>query len=433
MEKKYFLIHCIFRLLLFAGIANSKELILSLGESQKFIIKTPTIWIEKKSVIRGEIKGKFLQVTSNGIGSSYLKLNGELYKIQVVEPQNISFYQKIHSLLSKKLGLKVETKSGAIVITGNLYKLSDWIEIAKLVSPEESYIFQAFLSDKVRDDANSFLNQLFLDHGLPEQSVQLSKFPLIRLNHKDPHFYEYQKLLKPYGIQIIKDNTSLTLEPVIKVQITVVEINRGFAQNYGVDFSESYTAELLPVTKLKDFEAKIHFLESSGNGKILASPNIICKSGKEAEFLAGGEFPIKTSNRKNAQVVWKKYGVLLKVKPLADSLGRISLGIESEVSNIDKSMSSDGIPGITTNKVSSYFDLTESRVIALSGLLTDVQGENYSGLPVLSRLPIIGTLFSSNDFLTKKTELVIFVKPSIMRFNKEYKAGKEKPKHLITF
>ena len=57
------------------------------------------------------------------------------------------------------------------------------------------------------------------------------------------------------------------------------------------------------------------FLESHGIGHVLASPNLICRSGKEAEFLAGGEIPLKIINIKMQDVVWKKYGILLKIQP----------------------------------------------------------------------------------------------------------------------
>jgi pilus assembly protein CpaC len=88
--------------------------------------------------------------------------------------------------------------------------------------------------------------------------------------------------------------------------------------------------------------------------------------------------------------------------------------LQTEVSSIDNSLTVDGVPGITTNKVSSFFDLPETKIIALSGLLKEVSGDSYTGMPFLSRLPVLGALFSSRDFIEKRTELVIFVKPEVM-------------------
>ena len=146
---------------------------------------------------------------------------------------------------------------------------------------------------------------------------------------------------------------------------------------------------------------------------LLASPNLMCKSGKEATFFAGGEFPIKTIGEKYGTVVWKQYGINLKIKPLIDSIGQISLEIETEVSSIDKSREIDGVPAMHSHKVSSFFDLTKSQTIILSGLIKSETGTSSEGLPYLSQLPVLGRLFSSKDYLDNKTELVIFVTPKL--------------------
>jgi len=113
-------------------------------------------------------------------------------------------------------------------------------------------------------------------------------------------------------------------------------------------------------------------------------------------------------------VVWKKYGIIMKVKPRADFSGKMSISIETEVSSIDPSTVGEGVPALFTNKIQSHFDLNESRVIALSGLIKNEQSESSKGLPGLSRIPILGALFSSKDFRDNRTELVVFVRPEVL-------------------
>ena len=136
----------------------------------------------------------------------------------------------------------------------------------------------------------------------------------------------------------------------------------------------------------------------------------------KSQFFAGGEFPLITlAGKDNRQIVnWKKYGITLNFKPLVNSVGQMSLAIETEVSTIDKSKEVQGIPALLTHKVSSFFDLVESKTIALSGLIKNESGLSNSGLPFLKSLPLLGKLFSSEDFLENKSELVIFVTPQIM-------------------
>jgi pilus assembly protein CpaC len=112
--------------------------------------------------------------------------------------------------------------------------------------------------------------------------------------------------------------------------------------------------------------------------------------------------------------VWKKYGIMLNVKPKADFSGKMSISIETEVSSIDMSHAVDQVPALYTNKIQSHFELNGPRTIALSGLIKSDQGENSSGLPGLSRIPILGSLFSSKEFQDNRTELVVFVKPEVI-------------------
>lgn len=155
-------------------------------------------------------------------------------------------------------------------------------------------------------------------------------------------------------------------------------------------------------------------LESKGLGKVLASPTLNCRSGAEAEFHAGGEFPIRLTGFRRQAVEWKKHGVVLKVKPEADSLGAIKLSIDSEISLIDNSQLVDGLPALKINRVSSHFDLKESNTIALSGLIQESWSRGQSGLFGLSQIPVLGALFRSHDFLNYKSELIIFVTPEVV-------------------
>lgn len=405
-----FLYFCV----LYSTLAFSKDLIIPLGESTYVPLKGNQVWIEKKRIIRVDVVGQSLKVNAVELGTSYLKTKNTLYYIQVIRPQQMDLYQKLSGLIKNKLGLKLKVSQTQLQVTGHLFRLEDWLYLSQNIGPDDEYVFKAKIaSDLIPKVKHYFISQ-FKSRGLADQRIALDNEPQMKLNPRDPHFSEYRAFMKKFGIPVEKDSTSLILDPIIKVQITVAEIDRAFVRKYGLELGSPLKSEVLPTNKIESFEAQLHMLESSGQGRLLASPNILCKSGKEAEFLAGGEIPIKMSSRFNNDIIWKKYGVYLKVKPKADYLGRISVSLQTEVSSLDTSLSIDGVPGITTNKVSSFFDLPETKIIALSGLLKEVEGGGYSGLPLLSRLPILGPLFSSRDYLEKRTELVIFVKPEVM-------------------
>ncbi len=407
----------------------SKNLVIPLGETEFIPLTGNQVWIEKKGIVRAQVAGKNLKIIGIETGTSYLKTKTSLYSIQVIRPNQMELYTKFSGLLKNRLGLKLAVNDSNVEITGNLFKLSDWLFLAKNVDRNDDYIFKASIAPELIPDVKRYFISQFKLRGLADQRINFESEPQLKLNPKDPYISSYRDLLKRYGIPVLKDSTSLILEPIIKVQITVAEIDRAFIQRYGLELGSPLKSEIVPTKSFKSFEAELHMMESAGKGRLLASPNILCKSGKEADFWAGGEIPIKTVSRYSSDIVWKKYGVYLKVKPKADYLGRISVSLQTEVSSIDSSLSVDGIPGITTNKVSSYFDLPETKIIALSGLLQEVDGKSYSGLPGLSRLPIIGSLFSSRDFKEKRTELVIFVKPEVMTRETDINVH-AKPRHI---
>lgn len=415
--------------LILSTLAPAKTLIIPLGESVTVPLTGTNVWVEKKSTIRASAAGKSLKILGIETGTSYIKVKNNLYLAQVIRPSQMALYTKINDLLKSRIGLKLSVSRSQIEVSGHLLRLEDWLVVAESVDPDDDYVFKAKIPSELIDQVKRFFISQFKERGLADQRINFESEPQLKIHSKDPHLNDYKNLLRKFGIPVLKDSTSLILEPIIKVQITVVEINRSFVQKYGIKFGSTLVSEVLPTNKIKSFEAELHAMEASGNGRLLASPNILCKSGKEADFWAGGEIPIKTSSRYSNNIIWKKYGIYLKVRPKADYLGRISVSLQTEVSALDSSSAIDGVPGITTNRVSSYFDLPETKVIALSGLLKEVEGQSYDGLPGLSRLPILGPLFSSRDFREKRTELIIFVKPEVMTRETDINMF-AKPKHI---
>ncbi|NUN04413.1 MAG: type II and III secretion system protein [Bdellovibrio sp.] len=400
------------------SFANPNNLTLPLGTSQRLPLKgESSVWIQDREILKAEVQGTYLVIRGSREGKTLLKVGANSYSIQVLHPAKTDSLEDLQRELKNLVGLSSRVAEGDLLIQGRLYRMKDWARLAEVARAREfSYQMRAELSVSLQEEAQEYFQDLFANAKLPPQTIIFQPSPEIRVNTADLLFKKYQQLLKPFGISVLKDENSLDIAPTVKVQITVVEIKRTFSLKYGLDWSKSYSAQVIDANKTSplDLPFDVHAMESSGQGKILASPNILCRSGKEAEFLAGGEFPIKIVGYRTQDLVWKRYGILLKVKPKADAAGRISLSIDTEITTLDQGMAVDNIPGLLTNRVSSHFDLTRPQTIALSGLLKSEDGESSSGLPFLSRLPILGALFSSKDFREHRSELVIFVRPTIL-------------------
>jgi pilus assembly protein CpaC len=164
----------------------------------------------------------------------------------------------------------------------------------------------------------------------------------------------------------------------------------------------------------------IRALERAGLMRTLAEPTLTAISGESAKFLAGGEFPIPIVDAQGAiTVTFKEFGVGVAFTPTVMSEGRISLKIETEVSELSTANSIVvdrlSIPGLSKREAKSTVELPSGGSLALAGLIADDVRQNIDGLPGLKDLPVLGTLFRSRDYIKKETELVVIVTPYLVK------------------
>ena len=164
----------------------------------------------------------------------------------------------------------------------------------------------------------------------------------------------------------------------------------------------------------------IRALERDGFVRTLAEPNLTAISGEAAKFLAGGEYPIPTvDSTGQVSVTYKEFGIGVAFTPIVLSEGRISLKIESEVSELSNSgaitLSSISIPALKKRQAKSTVELPSGGSLAIAGLISEDVRQNIDGLPGIKELPILGTLFRSRDFISKETELVVIVTPYLVK------------------
>lgn len=158
----------------------------------------------------------------------------------------------------------------------------------------------------------------------------------------------------------------------------------------------------------------LNIYEGTGDAIVLAEPRLSTRSGGSAEFLAGGEYPVPTSNSMGAtNVEFKKYGIQLNVQPTVDDTGNILAHIETEISTIDQGNAVNGIPGISTRRTNTDVSLKAEQTLVIAGLVKDEANKNYNKVKWLGDIPVLGQLFKNKEFLNKKTELVIFITPYI--------------------
>ncbi len=360
--------------------------------------------------------GPLIEITGLKVGLASLFIGDRTLQIQVLDRQLGHDYQILSSTLKDMKGLSLFVDGKDLVIKGEVLRVSDLQTISQIVADNHIvFSLQARVIAPIRSRVQKFIREQVFP--LDSRSLDVRFEPYLQVFVRDQKPTSKKNLaasLSSLGLKPGEDASLVELAPMVEVKIIVAEVKRKAKDLIGIKWPASYEAQLLPTSiDFQPASAMINTLESRGLAKVLASPTLLCRSGKSAQFLAGGEFPIKIVNFRVNDVIWKKYGVLLSIQPEVDLSGRMSIAIETEVSTIDRSEVVDGIPGMLTNRIQSHFDLSESRTIALSGLIKSEWGRSREGLPFLSRLPILGPLFSSQDFEQNRSELIMFVTPRV--------------------
>jgi pilus assembly protein CpaC len=243
----------------------------------------------------------------------------------------------------------------------------------------------------------------------------------------------------------------------VMLKVTLAEVQRSIIKQLGIDLSASmtygttvvkfnnnnpFTANSAPLVagnaltgsfgSTPSVQATLRAMESAGVVRTLAEPNLTAISGESATFISGGEFPIPsgvtcqtTTGGGIGQCVqtvsFKKFGISLNFTPVVLTEGRISLRVMTEVSEVSTENALTGgqggttIPSIKTRRAETTLEIPSGGSMAMAGLIAEQTKQAINGLPGLSQLPVLGTLFRSRDYVNNQTELMVLVTPYVVR------------------
>jgi pilus assembly protein CpaC len=241
------------------------------------------------------------------------------------------------------------------------------------------------------------------------------------------------------ALRVMVVNRLRTATPLqVTLQVRISEVSRDFSKNFGVQW-QADNAAAIPGTTFSAAQlgdagttarlggrllglnvlSQLDVGESEGYVTTLASPNLTALSGEKASFLAGGELPIRytlTSGGQNTEtIVFKPFGITVDFVPTVLADGRISLSVKPEVSEIDRSIAIDNIPGFKTRRVETTVELGSGQSFVIAGLLKATNSNSVSKLPGAGDVPILGALFRSNRWQRGETELMIVVTPYLVK------------------
>lgn len=156
--------------------------------------------------------------------------------------------------------------------------------------------------------------------------------------------------------------------------------------------------------------------------QVLAEPNLLAANGKQASFLAGGEYPYPVAQGSGGAVTisisFKEYGVRLNFIPTITPRGSIRLQVAPEVSALDfahaVTISGFQVPAITSRKVKTEVELSDGQSFVIGGLLDSTESDTFTKIPFLGDIPVLGKFFQSMQKNKENTELIVIVTPEIV-------------------
>ncbi|HEX4136290.1 MAG TPA: pilus assembly protein N-terminal domain-containing protein [Bryobacteraceae bacterium] len=188
-------------------------------------------------------------------------------------------------------------------------------------------------------------------------------------------------------------------------------------------FTLSDTLNLLLWDPHANLGATLAALASQNVLQILAEPNLLAMNGKEASFVAGGEFPFPTLQGGGGGVgqitiSFKEFGVRLHFVPTITPRGTIRLRVMPEVSSLDFAnalvISGTTIPALDTRRVDTEVELQSGQSFAIAGLLDNQTTETLSKIPGLGNIPVLGKLFTSKAINKSNSELLVIITPELV-------------------
>jgi len=306
--------------------------------------------------------------------------------------------EMLHKILPEEKDIKVNYTHDSITLFGTVSSTSNLSQVLALTQP---YLPKDGKVINLLEVAG--VHQVMLEVRVAEMSRSLLK----RLGFNFAYLTNHGN----FGLSLLNRLTSVNQ---FNIPGTGISGNISESVNALMRFSAHGTPWMVFIDALKE----------EGLLKVLAEPTLITLSGKTANFLAGGEFPIPVPQSSGGggttiTIEYKPFGVGLNFSPTVLSNKKISMQVAPEVSELDfsRAVSIGGfvVPAITTRRVSTVIELADGQSFAIAGLLNEQIRENIQKFPILGEIPVLGALFRSSSFQKNETELIIIVTPHLVK------------------
>lgn len=394
--------------------------VLYMGESTRLpTAGAKKVTVSNSKVIKVTKGGKDeLLVTAKAAGNSGVNIwykdgHFQNYRYSVISSEVFKRLQSIRQALSGIKTIKVTNAGDSIYIMGTADSKTDLELIAKVSASHSKTMNYVKASSDVQFGINKKTAQALSEIGVYDISViNPDGMVLIEGKVRDKKTQEnaeaYIKANNPnarYDIRLVPYQ--------VDIDVKILEVTKTGMFRFGLEPPSEVSVTRHTVFSRIELDSILHFEENNGTAKLLANPSLSANDNETAEFHAGGELPIKLSSRYMSKMTWKEYGIILKFTPKVVSDETVELNIVSEFSTVDDSRKIEDIPGFLVRKVNTIVTIDSGKTVVISGLIHKSNSSNVKGIPIISDIPLLSSLFSYNSEDEKDSELTIIVSPDI--------------------
>ncbi len=387
------------------SVARSLPAMLTLYEGESKVLTAKNV--ERIAVGKAEMVGSTILesgeivLTADEVGETNMQVwfNGgsrEQVSLVIVESNGYRELTEVQQLLSGVAGIEIRAVGRRVVVDGNLHER----DLERVSMVQKRYANMLVLAQPISDFAQKMIYfdvkvMEFNKDDVEELGINWStsiEGPTLRHTSTDNR-NDYFRGSNQAG------------DPLAGV-VGVPGNPLGLAALQGK--SLTYWGLVSEVT------SRINFLEKNGSALTLASPRLSTRSGGKAKLTVGGQVPVVTTTTNGPSVEYKDFGVLLEISPALDPYGNLIASVSTEVSQLDKANQVGAYPAFRTRHTDNDVAMKPGETLVLSGLITREEQDSYEGIKWLKDIPILGRLFESKSFKGGKTELVVFITPTVM-------------------
>lgn len=228
-----------------------------------------------------------------------------------------------------------------------------------------------------------------------------------------------RKILKKAGLSLISNKSGFTFGTFAPSSLTKTQLtSSGITGEFTLPISQALN--LVVGSASENILGILSVLEGNGFARTLAQPTLVAQSGRTANFLAGGEFPVPVPQALGQTTIqYKPFGIRLDVSPTVLAGDRIALTVEPEVSdlNFENAITINGVavPSLTTRRAGTSIELGNGESFVIGGLVSQSITKNVNKIPGLGDIPVLGAFFKSISLSREDKELLFIVTPRLVQ------------------